>query len=86
MYEKNNVVLYLILRIQRVEYTDWFEWIYFQSEVVKNCCFEAIHTKPVHQFNQREADGTDMQNFVEGSSYIKFPMEHKKKKITEWHV
>ena len=52
--------------------------MYFQSEVVKNCCFEAFHTKPVHQFNQREADGTDMQNFVEGSSCINFIWNTKK--------
>lgn len=35
----------------------------------QNCGFEVIHTKPMHQHNSGKADGSDMQNIVEGIFY-----------------
>lgn len=39
----------------------------FQIKMDQNCGFEVIHTKPLHQNYSRKADGSDMQNIVEGN-------------------
>lgn len=39
----------------------------FQIKMDQNCGFEVIHTKPLHQNYSRKADGSDMQNIMEGT-------------------
>lgn len=41
----------------------------FQIKMDQNCSFEVIHTKPLHQHYSRKADGSDMQNIMEGIFY-----------------
>lgn len=47
-------------------------YTYFQSKVVKNCCSQVVHTKPLHRYNSTQVDGTEMQNALDGNYHIIF--------------